>query len=271
MLAMARVMVEFTTFVSSKPSMDEIAQQLVLSTLSKYEPRAAVLYSFHSDGFVTLTGSFGLPAVGTNVHEAQSIWKTTPAVDAIREDRPLNINSIDEMQSRYPHLLNDTLFEVPLSVWPLKLGSARMGALQVRLIAPQESDSFMAELRGVSTILSLYLGLRNQERAVNTSISNRGFERHDRRTALPDGGAADSRQDALTARQLTILSLLVDGLTNPQIAQRIGFSESTVRQETMSIYRLLGVGDRRQAADVAVARRLLQAPLSPGHVAQVSS
>jgi DNA-binding CsgD family transcriptional regulator len=271
MLTMARVMAEFTTFVSSKPSMNEIAQQLVLSTLSKYELRAAVLYSFDEDGFVTLSGSFGLSSFATNAHEAQSIWRETPAVDAIREDRPLNINSSNDMHSRYPHLLNDNIFEVPLSVWPLKLGSMRMGALQVRLLAPQESDEFIAEFRGISTILSLYLVLRNQERVVNADPRRHDFEGHGRQKPILSESAADYRRDALTNRQLTILSFLVDGLTNPQIAQRIGFSESTVRQETMNIYRFLEVKDRRQAADAAVERRLLRAHRSPGLVARVTT
>jgi DNA-binding NarL/FixJ family response regulator len=47
------------------------------------------------------------------------------------------------------------------------------------------------------------------------------------------------------------------GLSNKAIAQRIGYSESTVRHESMAIYRILGVPDRRTACLVARTRGLL--------------
>jgi DNA-binding NarL/FixJ family response regulator len=51
----------------------------------------------------------------------------------------------------------------------------------------------------------------------------------------------------LTARQLRVLSLMAKGMTNGQIARVLAFSESTVRQETMAIYRTLQVKGRAEA------------------------
>jgi DNA-binding CsgD family transcriptional regulator len=56
----------------------------------------------------------------------------------------------------------------------------------------------------------------------------------------------------LTARQLTVLRYLCQGYTNRQTAQRMGFSESTVRQETMAIYAYLGVRGRAEAVRAAL-------------------
>jgi len=61
----------------------------------------------------------------------------------------------------------------------------------------------------------------------------------------------------LTARQFRILQMMADGMTNQAISQRIGFSESTVRQETMAVYRHFGVHDRREAVQRAASRGLL--------------
>ena len=58
-------------------------------------------------------------------------------------------------------------------------------------------------------------------------------------------------------RQLRILGLMAKGLTNSQISKRVGFSESTVRQETMAIYRYFGVGGRREAVRLAGMRGML--------------
>ena len=60
-----------------------------------------------------------------------------------------------------------------------------------------------------------------------------------------------SEANTLTDRQLDILKLMAEGKTNGSIARELAFSESTVRQETMAIYRSLGVAGREEAARVA--------------------
>jgi DNA-binding CsgD family transcriptional regulator len=60
--------------------------------------------------------------------------------------------------------------------------------------------------------------------------------------------------EELTTRQVMILSLMGDGLTNADISHRVLLSESTVRQETIKIYRAMGVIGRLEA--VAKARAL---------------
>jgi DNA-binding CsgD family transcriptional regulator len=60
--------------------------------------------------------------------------------------------------------------------------------------------------------------------------------------------------DEITTRQIGILALMGDGLTNAEIASKVLLSESTVRQETIRIYRALAVGGRLEA--VAKARAL---------------
>jgi DNA-binding CsgD family transcriptional regulator len=54
-----------------------------------------------------------------------------------------------------------------------------------------------------------------------------------------------------SARQLQILQGFVEGKTNHELAEDLGFSVSTVRHETMEIYRLLGASDRKEAAKIA--------------------
>ena len=56
----------------------------------------------------------------------------------------------------------------------------------------------------------------------------------------------------LRPRQLEILRLAAEGLTNAQIAQRLHLAESTVKQHLRSAYKQLGVHNRNEAA------RLLQ-------------
>jgi DNA-binding NarL/FixJ family response regulator len=72
----------------------------------------------------------------------------------------------------------------------------------------------------------------------------------------PPEAAPPERPD-LTERQTRILELLAKGMTNPQISRQVGYSESTVRQETMAIYRFFGVSGRHEAVRMAGLRGML--------------
>jgi DNA-binding NarL/FixJ family response regulator len=61
------------------------------------------------------------------------------------------------------------------------------------------------------------------------------------RQAKPAGGE-------LTAREREVLSLVVDGLANKQIARRMGISEKTVKGHLTHLFQRIGVADRTQAA-----------------------
>ena len=52
----------------------------------------------------------------------------------------------------------------------------------------------------------------------------------------------------LTARQLEILSLVVEGLSNAEIGRRLFLSESTIKQHLRAAYKALGVSNRTEAA-----------------------
>jgi two-component system, NarL family, response regulator LiaR len=62
--------------------------------------------------------------------------------------------------------------------------------------------------------------------------------------------------DSLTSREVEVLKLLSQGQTNPQIAQNLLFSVSTVKAQVRSILAKLGVSDRTQAAVRAIEFRL---------------
>lgn len=64
-------------------------------------------------------------------------------------------------------------------------------------------------------------------------------------------------EHGLTARQRSILELIVHGRTTRQIARQMRHAESTIRSETTRIYAALGVAGRWQAAQAAVDRKLV--------------
>jgi DNA-binding NarL/FixJ family response regulator len=54
--------------------------------------------------------------------------------------------------------------------------------------------------------------------------------------------------DVLSPRQREILELVVEGLSNAEIARRIFLAEFTVKQHLRAAYELLGVKNRTEAA-----------------------
>ena len=74
--------------------------------------------------------------------------------------------------------------------------------------------------------------------------------------ALQEGekirGRPSGATKPLTRRELEVVKLLVQGLTNKQIGELLGVSASTIKTHVQSIIRKLGVSDRTQAAVWAV-------------------
>jgi DNA-binding NarL/FixJ family response regulator len=70
-------------------------------------------------------------------------------------------------------------------------------------------------------------------------------------------GQATSPAEIFTEREQDVLRLLVQGYSNPEIAQRLYLAPGTVRNYVSVILQKLGVSDRTQAAVVAVRRGLV--------------
>lgn len=67
-------------------------------------------------------------------------------------------------------------------------------------------------------------------------------------TPAAGNGATDRATADLTARELEVLSLVGQGLSNRLIARRLGISEKTVKAHLTRVFTQVGVTDRVQAA-----------------------
>jgi DNA-binding CsgD family transcriptional regulator len=274
----SRAMLDIVRFLMTRPTCDQISQHLVLNLLNAHRPRAAVISLFGIDGSLHAVGAFGMAPPALEAYKTLSLWDSSPMSDAVRSGDPVILESAEEVEERYPWMgSKETPYE-PMAVWPLSLPSQRVGAVQLTFTSAPDQDALRADVAGVAAVLALYLSLlTNAAPAPEKSVL--GFHAEERSTAFPaafpaaslsvvEGNGADeapvhtprrAAPGSLSDRQLRILGLMAKGLTNSQISKRVGFSESTVRQETMAIYRYFGVSGRREAVRLAGMRGMLDA------------
>jgi DNA-binding CsgD family transcriptional regulator len=267
----SKTMLDMVRFLMSRPSGDQICQHLVLNLLNSHKPRTAVISLFGADGSLHAVGAFGMSGPALEPYRTLSLWDSSPMSDAVRSGEPVILRTVDEVEDRYPWLGSKEAPYEPLAVWPLSLPSQRVGAVQITFTAPPEADALRTDVTGVAAVLALYLSLLSNPGSVSDRpITGPDGERSGLAPALSlvetlpadDPAAAHYRRSApgsLSERQLRILGHMAKGLTNSQISKRVGFSESTVRQETMAIYRYFGVGGRREAVRLAGMRGMLDA------------
>lgn len=103
----------------------------------------------------------------------------------------------------------------------------------------------VTELRAAAEVLHQTAG----------ELGRRAAELH----RLPIRGRDDDLAKLLTTRQIEILALVAEGLSNSEIASRLYLGESTVKWHVRKILRALGVANRAQA----VARYLSSASSGP--------
>jgi DNA-binding NarL/FixJ family response regulator len=99
----------------------------------------------------------------------------------------------------------------------------------------------------VSAMIAIFSGERVMTRSVADQFLN-----------LMSGASQKARYDGMTRREIEILRLLGQGMTNKQIAFRLKISGKTVRNHISNFYSKLGVGDRAQAVLYAVRKGLVE-------------
>ena len=154
-------------------------------------------------------------------------WKL-PVTDALNEQRIVWVGTLPEWPSEYPRL-SEVKFKEPIRTFVItpiirfNNAIACFGFFSKKEIYPDEElDIFF---RTIANVISLHMSRQNRDR---------------KKLEFPN-------VTSLTDRQVQILVHISAKKTNMEIADIMGYSESTIRQETIRIFDKLKVTGRNEA------------------------
>ncbi len=225
--------VEFVDFVKREnPDLNEMCQFAVIRTFGFIGATSMFGAVLEPDGFVRPLGQFGFSQEVSESWKQSSINDLTPTTDALKTNNIVWVGEKSEWEREYPHLAKYGLDMTANAyvTWPITVRGSYMSVLGLclnRSLGPTPAlISFMETIGGI-----IALQLSQSDKASTTS-------EEDRISAL---------MNLFSRRQRDVMHLISEGLTNPQIATELGFSESTIRQESMRIYEILGASGRADA------------------------
>jgi len=226
----AKKILAFSDFLARPPrSYNEIAQFLVMNTFSEENFLSVYIGELTETGVVCVLGGFGWDAVEYASFEDLPIQTKLPITDAIRANEVLILKNDEELRNEYPEMAKvNTSVEwhsgVVIPVYPIG-GMALYSTKEITL-----SESMEVFFVAIGSLLGLYASrLPSSLAAAAVNVKQK----------------IDLPQVPLTDRQFVIAGLLEQGYNNAQIAEEISYSESLIRQETVSIYRKLHVTGRK--------------------------
>ena len=218
----------FATLLTRSPSVDDLLATLKRDFLSEEDVSAIEVQVIDPASRLVLRHFIGAPINGSEN-------KSITSLSQLLEDE--NVHSDLEKNGSIYNSHNH------ITLTAIALDSAIKGFYLFqhgnRYTASSETAHY---IQALSSLMTLYL------------ISK--FPRGTTASFLGSEVKAESTSN-LSARQLLILAGMVDGKTNHELSVSLGFSVSTIRHETMAIFKTLGVSDRKEAAKSALSDGLL--------------
>lgn len=230
----------FCAFLSNRQHTNlEILEYLAREIYQELTCKSIFLAELTIDGTIEIKTAYGFPEDFFDKHpNPVRMTEKIPLVDAMKNRSTVWITSLPDWGEDYPQLtqLKYPYYSKTFVCWPIELSGTPCGGIGVfcdaELNPDAELDTFF---KATANLLALYLF---------SPIVNGGK----RAPRQPINLEQASKE--LSERQLLILQLMADGKTNHSIAEMLGYSESTIRQETIKIYAKLNCDGRQTAARI---------------------
>lgn len=233
-----------TTFLyETDPSANSIARFLVLDTFAPFDPSALLLGLLQSDGSIQVVGNFGINEAIQSEVLALAGRPANPFSQAMQKDKVLGFGSLEELFSNSldEKKVDSNLAGLEYSLaWPIYYLGAGIIFFKEKNSLDSLDELFFRAIGGMLALHHTY----------TTTLSD--FTEGVRLNIAPSESpnysppVMTNERKELTSRQKIIMAELLHGDTNATIAESLNFSASLIRQETMEIYRKLGVSGRKE-------------------------
>jgi DNA-binding CsgD family transcriptional regulator len=223
---------ELANFLAgSKRDHEDLSKFLVFKTFAHFSPTALYIAEITEDGCLSPTGGYGFEKTAIATWGRFPLNMHVPITDAVRHDKCIVIDRIDYFFEQYPILQEIGNFSTDwgaVVAWPMLPFGVGFAFLES---APTNNSEFEEFLRLIGAVIVLDI-LSREVMSTTIQVENTSHKK--------------PVSTHLSNRQKVILEKLAKGATNSEIALEIGYSESLIRQETIEIYRILGVSGRKE-------------------------
>lgn len=227
-----KLLADLAKTVLEEPKPEQFLAHIVNRTLAPIEARAAVLGVIEREGFLDLQGSYGYDTKMVEPFLRIPLWTPMPITDAARTGEANVYENPAELIKKFPHLVGSVKEGVTVSA-PVLFRNTVIGVLGFTSLRAPSKDFYKSEsTQGVLALCGLYI--RNL--LANKAENNKDY-------------AANLK--TLTTRQKQIIALFREDLTTDQMAERLKYSSSTIKQDIVKIYSIFGVNNRHSVVELA--------------------
>lgn len=215
-----------TQILAAKPTLDQLCNFLSINHCPSGEVSRVYFAKISKDNTLTIEAAHGFEPENCFVGKEFPIEVGRPSGLAIMNNAMIIEKNSPEYYVKYPAIRNQPL--------PYPWSS--------QISIPINNQYFMQLGRYAEMAEGDELFYKNLQSLMQIYFSKIG------KVSLEIG---DLYGKPLTARQEEILNMIKLGETNEEIAEKIGYSASLVKQETMLIYSKLGISGRRDLSSAS--------------------
>lgn len=241
-----------------RPRMADVCRYLVLSVPWPETPNGSVMLRCQDDGYLEVLGWFGYPKEIVEAYRRLSLFDDLPLTTAARTRQTVALYGSGQVETTYPELVKEITSTSPgtpgaLVAVPMVSDLGPIGVLGVSFARDLDAAGpTVPALESIAPLLGLYIELTTASGVATAGRESAAYAAAEDAEYVPTPGS-----EGLTKRQLRVLGMLGKKMSNREIALALDYSVSTIRLDTMSIFRYLGVQSRREAVEEARRRGIL--------------
>jgi len=232
LLRKVRELAEFLSYAEATPH--EVSRFLAQRTFDNFANLTVFITRIDDYSTLRHIGSFGYPQSFQEKWEQFPLLLEVPLTLAVRTGSVVFSHSPADLKARFKDLRNGIDFNVSVNgwkscvCWPMNTDGGILAFFGTEIPATPEHEVFFY---AIGSIVGLWLSKGSS---------------HSHLHSVPNKETRPTTGDELSERQEVIVELLRTGATNKAIALQLGYSESLIRKECISIFRALGISSRTE-------------------------